>query len=91
MEIIKTFEALVAVVFLWVSVNAFVYGCIEQSTFWIAIAIYIYCKLSSYITAYELGWFSKTLDDKEEDEGLISSNEKKDNTEEYAEGLQQAR
>ena len=54
MGIIKTFEALAAVVFLWVSVTAFVYGCIEQSTFWIAIAIY--CKLSSYITAYELGW-----------------------------------
>lgn len=51
MELIKM---LGAVILLWAAMFALLYGILERSAFWISIAIY--CKISSSLAAYELGW-----------------------------------
>lgn len=51
MELLKMFST---VLMLWMGIFALMYGIIHQSTFYVSVAIY--CKLSSSIAAYELGW-----------------------------------
>jgi len=50
----ETIKMLSAVLMLYMGITALVYGIMNQSTFYVCVAIY--CKLSSSIAAYELGW-----------------------------------
>lgn len=47
-------SAFAACMFQWAAIFALLYGIMEHSTFWVAIAIY--CKIVSCVEAYRLGW-----------------------------------